>query len=248
MCSSLELSSATIKTFEIFPNFTFNAQWVNKREGIWQDDFEERYKNSKNQYPLKVFILPHSHNDPGWLQTFTKYFDSSTKKILDLIVLKLEEFKEIKFIWSEISFLDLWWQQATEKQQISFKKLVKEGRIEIMTGGWVMTDEANVHYHAMLDQLIEGHQWVKRNLNFTPRVGWSIDPFGQGSTVPHLLAASGFEGAIIQRIHYNWKEVSTKQLLKLLFLIILVLLKSVSSTSSAWRFLLEVFMEYLTKH
>lgn len=70
-----------------------------------------------------------------------------------------------------------------------------------------MTDEANSHYHAMLDQLIEGHLWVKKNLNFLPKTAWSIDPFGQGSTVPHFLASSGLSGAIIQRIHYSWKEV-----------------------------------------
>lgn len=86
------------------------------------------------------------------------------------------------------------------------KKLVNSGRLEITTGGWVMTDEANVHLFAMLDQLIEGHQWVKQNLNFTPEVGWSIDPFGHGSTVPYLLSSSGFKGAIIQRIHYAWKQ------------------------------------------
>ncbi|KAL9694342.1 hypothetical protein quinque_013627 [Culex quinquefasciatus] len=50
------------------------------------------------------------------------------------------------------------------------------------------------------------HQWVKTNLNVTPKSGWSIDPFGHGSTVPYLLAASGFEGTIIQRIHYAWKQ------------------------------------------
>lgn len=178
-CVSIKLSDATIKTVDTFENFTFEAEWIRKRSGIWQDDFEQRFNNLKSEHPLKVFILPHSHNDPGWLQTFEGYFNSSTKKILDLVVEKLTEFKEMKFIWTEISFLDLWWENASLKQRSQFKKLVKEGRIEIMTGGWVMTDEANVHYHAMLDQLIEGHQWVKTNLEITPKVGWSIDPFGE---------------------------------------------------------------------
>lgn len=53
---------------------------------------------------------------------------------------------------------------------------------------------------------LTGHQWVKTNLNVTPDTGWSIDPFGHGSTVPYLLAASGFKGTIIQRIHYAWKQ------------------------------------------
>jgi hypothetical protein len=70
-----------------------------------------------------------------------------------------------------------------------------------------MTDEAAAHIFAMVDQLIEGHQWVQQNLNVTPNHGWSIDPFGHGSTVPYLLSACDFDGAIIQRIHYNWKEV-----------------------------------------
>lgn len=74
-----------------------------------------------------------------------------------------------------------------------------------------MTDEANVHVYAMVDQLIEGHQWLKDNLNYTPTTGFSIDPFGHGSTLPYLLAASEFEGTIIQRIHYAWKQFMARE-------------------------------------
>lgn len=102
--------------------------------------------------------------------------------------------------------------------------------------------QANVHLFAMLDQLIEGHQWVKTNLNVIPKSGWSIDPFGHGSTVPYLLASSGFEGTIIQRIHYNWKQVSGN-LLHLTFSLI-ILSHVVVRQKSSERLYVETSMEF----
>ena len=43
------------------------------------------------------------------------------------------------------------------------------------------------------------------------KTGWSVDPFGHGSTVPYLLKLSGVDsGTIIQRIHYAWKYYFAK--------------------------------------
>jgi len=65
-------------------------------------------------------------------------------------------YKDMTFTWTEMYFLSMWWDQASADQKSKLENLIREGRFEILTGGWVMTDEANVHIYAMLDQLIEG--------------------------------------------------------------------------------------------
>ncbi|XP_030373939.1 alpha-mannosidase 2 [Scaptodrosophila lebanonensis] len=212
-CYVLLQSETNVTAAEEYSKFDFQPEWIRSKE-YWDRGFEERFeaqKKDKHRPPLKVIVVPHSHNDPGWLKTFTNYFQSDSRQILNLLVTKMQEYKDMTFIWSEISFLQLWWDQAHPTKQRAFKRLINSGRIEITTGGWVMTDEANVHIYPMLDQLIEGHQWLRNNLNVTPKVGWSIDPFGHGSTVPYLLSGANFEGAIIQRIHYAWKQWFARQ-------------------------------------
>ncbi|CAB0031444.1 unnamed protein product, partial [Trichogramma brassicae] len=103
----------------------------------------------------QVILVPHSHTDPGWLKTFEQYFHSSTRSILNNMVTKLQQWPNMTFIWSEVSFLSLWWESAHPTKKMIVKRLIKEGRLEMTTGGWVMTDEATTHIYAMLDQLIE---------------------------------------------------------------------------------------------
>lgn len=70
------------------------------------------------------------------------------------------------FIWTEISFLSLWYETAHNARKANLMQLIEEGRFEILTGGWVMTDEANVDLFGMVDQLVEGkgNSIDKRNL------------------------------------------------------------------------------------
>ena len=113
--------------------------------------------------------MPHSHNDPGWIKTFENYYRSQTKQILDNMVVKLKQYPIMKFIWAEISFFAMWWNEQTAETQNSVKQLLASGQLEIVTGGCVMNDEANSFYYAIMEQLILGHEWLKLNLNYKPK-------------------------------------------------------------------------------
>ncbi|XP_076844380.1 alpha-mannosidase 2 isoform X2 [Brachyhypopomus gauderio] len=122
------------------------------------------------------------------------------------MVVKLHEDERRKMIWSEISYFSKWWDNTDIQKRDAVKKLIERGQLEIATGGWVMPDEANTHYFALIDQLLEGHQWLERNLGVKPRTGWAVDPFGHSPTQAYLLKQAGLSNMLIQRVHYSVKK------------------------------------------
>ena len=56
------------------------------------------------------------------------------------------------------SFFTRWWDEQTEDNQETVKKLVADGRLNFLNGGWVQHDEAASHYVAMIDQTSRGHR------------------------------------------------------------------------------------------
>ena len=156
---------------------------------------------------LTVIVVPHSHNDPGWHKTVDGYFRDQTEHTLDFMVSKLLIYPKMTFIWAESVFLSLWWQKLDSKSKDTVKSLIAEGRIEIVVGSWVVPDEANPYYYALVDQMIEGHQWLNDNMNVKPENTWSLDPFGYSSTLPYLYKRAGFDNMVILRVHRELKKL-----------------------------------------
>ncbi|XP_025774517.1 alpha-mannosidase 2x [Puma concolor] len=175
--------------------------------GVWKQGFDISYSpHDWDAEDLQVFVVPHSHNDPGWIKTFDKYYTEQTQHILNSMVSKLQEDPRRRFLWAEVSFFAKWWDNINAQKKAAVRRLVGNGQLEIVTGGWVMPDEANSHYFALIDQLIEGHQWLEKNLGATPRSGWAVDPFGHSPTIPYLLRRANLTSMLIQRVHYAIKK------------------------------------------
>ncbi|KAK7410985.1 hypothetical protein VNO78_02279 [Psophocarpus tetragonolobus] len=173
-----------------------------------------RYNTTSTIVPhkLNVHLVPHSHDDVGWLKTVDQYYVGSNNSIqgacvqnvLDSLVPALLANKNRKFIYVEQAFFQRWWREQSDAIQIIVKELVNSGQLEFINGGYCMHDEATAHYIEMIDQTTLGHRFIKEEFGVTPRIGWQIDPFGHSAVQAYLLGAEvGFDSLFFARIDYQ---------------------------------------------
>ena len=59
------------------------------------------------------------------------------------------------------------------------RKVIKNGQLEIVQGGWVMSDEALPTFEARVNQMTWGHLFLNSTFDgYQPKHGWQLDPFG----------------------------------------------------------------------
>lgn len=146
---------------------------------------------------VNVHIIPHTHDDPGWLKTVDEYylgtntsiFRAGVQYVLDTVMQALAQDKRRKFVYVEMSFFQRWYAEQTQPTRSLVKQLVKNGQLSFANGGWSMHDEATSHFVSMIDQTTLGHRFLQREFGFLPTVGWQIDPFGHSATNAALLSA-----------------------------------------------------------
>eukprot|EP00002_Diphylleia_rotans_P030542 TRINITY_DN6287_c0_g1_i2.p2 TRINITY_DN6287_c0_g1~~TRINITY_DN6287_c0_g1_i2.p2 ORF type:complete len:527 (+),score=109.26 TRINITY_DN6287_c0_g1_i2:55-1635(+) len=155
---------------------------------------------------ITCFLIPHSHCDAGWKLTFEQYFEQKVHKILDNVLEVLDQDPTKKFIWSETSFLREWYQRLAKSDQQRFYNLIRESRLEIVNGGWVMMDEASSTLDSQINQLTEGHDFIFDEFHAYPSVAWQIDPFGHAKATAMVFKLAGYTSLVIDRIPLRIKD------------------------------------------
>ncbi|KAL5280981.1 MAN2B1.2 family protein [Megaselia abdita] len=167
---------------------------------------------------INVHLVPHTHDDVGWLKTLDQYYYGSrngiqragVQYILDSVVQALLQDPERRFIFVESEFFFKWWDEQTPELQEEVRVLVNEGRLEFAGGAWSMNDEATVHYQSVIDQFSIGLKKLKETFGECgrPKIGWQIDPFGHSREMASLFAQMGYDGQFFARL--DWVDKSTR--------------------------------------
>ncbi|CAL8077426.1 unnamed protein product [Calicophoron daubneyi] len=165
---------------------------------------------------LNIHLIPHTHDDVGWLKTVDQYYYGSksfiakagVQYILDSVIQALMANPERRFTYVEMAFFIRWWRQQTLEVREQVRKLVKSGQLQFALGAWAMADEATVHYSDAIDQMTRGHDLLKRLFGECgiPLVSWQIDPFGHARDHADIFSEAGFDAVYFQRMDYREKE------------------------------------------
>ena len=202
---------------EMVPLFFFVAIFC-VGAAAFECKFEEAPKDKEK---LQVHLVPHTHDDVGWLKTVDQYFygtnntiqHAGVRQILNSVIPELIKDPSKRFIYVEIAFFERWWNEQNDAMRTEVKKLVKEKRLEFINAGWCMNDEAATHYNAIIDQMTYGLNFVEETFgsDARPRIAWHIDPFGHSNEQASIFAQMSFDGFFFGRIDYEDKKLRLEQ-------------------------------------
>ena len=153
---------------------------------------------------INVHLVPHTHDDVGWLKTVEELYlgaknhiqISAVQFILDSVIDSLLADENRKFIYVEIAFFSRWWRRQSESRRAQVLQLIDAGRLEFINGGWVSNDEATPTFVDIMDQHTMGTTFIAREIGpqHNPTIGWQVDPFGHSLFQAKAYAKMGMNG------------------------------------------------------
>jgi hypothetical protein len=127
-----------------------------------------------------VHLIPHTHDDVGWLKRVDDYYSGTeyniqragVRYIIGTMIQQLLADSKKKFTYVEMKFFSMWFYEQTSELQDKVRNLVKNKQLEFVNAGWSMHDEACPTYKDMILNMQKGHDFLMKEFGFRPHVGW----------------------------------------------------------------------------
>ena len=175
--------------------------------------------SSRRVGAVNVHLVPHSHDDVGWLKTVDEYYygaeptiqRAGVRKILNSVFKELLWNPDRKFIYVEQAFFQRWWDEIDSRTADAVRSLVASGQLEFANGAWSMHDEACPTFADMIDNTALGHRELMSAFGVAPRTTWQIDPFGHSTFQASVMSSplAGYNAVFFMRA--DWQEIALRQ-------------------------------------
>ncbi|CAN8026384.1 unnamed protein product, partial [Ixodes persulcatus] len=111
---------------------------------------------------INVHLLSHSHNDAGWIASLEDTYTECepVQSIYDTTTRSLLANPQRRYVSAENVFFSRWWKAQSTAGRGQVSRLVREGRLQFVGGGWTQNDEAVTHYTAIVDQMTLGLRFL----------------------------------------------------------------------------------------
>ena len=138
-----------------------------------------------------IYLVPHTHYDAIWVFNKEDYFRINIEFILKQAVDLLKANQEYKFTIEQTYLL--------EQIEVNYRslftditKLIKERRMEIAGGQYLMSDVMLPHGETLIREILKGKRYVKEKFDQEIIVGWGADEFGFNAQWPQILVGCGY--------------------------------------------------------
>jgi alpha-mannosidase len=148
------------------------------------------------------WIIPHTHWEGAVFKTREEYLEIGLPYILRALEL-LKTHPEYRFVLDQVAYVRPFLERYPEQEAV-FRKLVSEGKLEIVGANDVMLDVNIPSGESWIRQALYGKTYYREKLGVDVTVGWALDTFGHHAQMPQLLKLAGYKSYWFQRgVHSN---------------------------------------------
>lgn len=166
-----------------------------------------------------MYIVPHSHYDAIWIFNKQDNLDINCNYIIKKAIEILKKEKDFKFI-IEQTYLIEYIENNYPELFSEIKNFVKEGRIEIAGGEYLMSDAMLPSGEVTIREIMEGKSYVREKFGKEVTVFWGADEFGYNAQLPQVLIECGYKYFVFRRgvtdplkSEFYWKGIDGTKIL-----------------------------------